>query len=355
MAPTSTNAWYVTSINEDTDNWGTLKLKKDVPVPALGDYDVLVQIEAVSLNYRDLIIPKGFYPFPLSLPRIPGSDGAGRVLAVGPRVTQLKGGDNVVTLFNQNHQTNPITPRALNSGLGGAVDGTLRQYAVLPEHGLVKSPRTLTAVEAATLPCAPLTAWNALYGLLSKALKSGDVILTQGTGGVSLAAIQFAVAAGATVVATTSSAAKGDRLKKLGAHHVINYRETPNWGMVAKSLTPDGAGVDHVIEVGGPGTVAQSLKAVKLEGVISVIGFLSNGAGVAAGKQPTLLDALTNICTIRGILVGSRQQFEDMNRSIDANGIKPVVDDKIFGFEEVREAYQYQWEQKHFGKVVIKI
>ncbi|KAK6208638.1 zinc-binding dehydrogenase [Colletotrichum tabaci] len=355
MAPTSTNAWYVTGINKETETWDTLELKKEVPVPALGDYDVLVQIEAVSLNFRDLVIPKGLYPFPLSFPRIPASDGAGRVVAVGPRVTQLKEGDDVATLFNQDHQANPITPLALNSGLGGAVDGTLRQYAVLPEHGLVRSPRTLTSVEAATLPCAPLTAWNALYGLQSKALRPGDVVLTQGTGGVSLAAIQFAVAAGATVIATTSSAAKGERLKKLGAHHVINYKETPNWGEVAKSLTPDGLGVDHIIEVGGPGTVAQSLKAVKLEGVISVIGFLSIGDAASAGQQPTLLDALNNLCTIRGILVGSRQQFEEMNRAIDANGIKPVVDAKIFGFEEVKEAYQYQWEQKHFGKVVIKI
>ncbi|KAJ0162024.1 Zinc-type alcohol dehydrogenase-like protein, partial [Colletotrichum tanaceti] len=296
----------------------------------------------------------GLYPFPVSFPRIPASDGAGRVVAVGPRVTQLKEGDDVATLFNQAHQANPITQAALHSGLGGAVDGTLRQYAVLPEHGLVRSPRTLTPVEAATLPCAPLTAWNALYGLESKALRPGDVVLTQGTGGVSLAAVQFAVAAGATVIATTSSAAKGERLKQLGAHHVINYKETPNWGEVARSLTPDGLGVDHIIEVGGPGTVAQSLKAVKLEGVISVIGFLSIG-DAGAGEQPTLLDALNNICTIRGIFVGSRQQFEQMNRAIDANGIKPVVDDKIFGFEEVKEAYQYQWEQKHFGKVVIKI
>lgn len=179
-------------------------------------------------------------------------------------------------------------------------------------------------------------------------------MLTQGTGGVSLSAIQFAVAAGATVIATTSSAAKGEQLKKLGAHHVINYKETPNWGEVAKSLTPESVGVDHIIEVGGPGTVAQSLKAVKLEGVISIIGFLSHG-DKPEGEQPTLLDALANICTIRGLFVGSKQQFEEMNQAIDANKIKPVVDQKIFGFEEVKEAYQYQWDQKHFGKVVIKI
>ncbi|KAK1706389.1 zinc-binding dehydrogenase [Colletotrichum lupini] len=354
MAPTSTNAWSITGIGKDSSNWDTLELKKDVPLPQLGDYDVLVQIEAVSLNFRDLAIPKGLYPFPVSFPRVPASDGAGRVVSVGPKVTQVKEGDNIATLFNQHHQSNPITPLAVKSGLGGALDGTLRQYAVFPEHGVMKSPKTLSSVEAATLPCAPLTAWNALYGLQSKALKPGDYVLTQGTGGVSLSAIQFAVAAGATVIATTSSAAKGEQLKKLGAHHVINYKETPNWGEVAKSLTPESVGVDHIIEVGGPGTVAQSLKAVKLEGVISIIGFLSHG-DKPEGEQPTLLDALANICTIRGLFVGSKQQFEEMNQAIDANKIKPVVDQKIFGFEEVKEAYQYQWDQKHFGKVVIKI
>ncbi|KAI8187989.1 Zinc-type alcohol dehydrogenase-like protein [Colletotrichum sp. SAR 10_66] len=351
MAPTTTNSWSITGTSKE--NWDSLEFKKDVPLPQLGDYDVLVQIEAVSLNFRDLAIPKGLYPFPVSFPRVPASDGAGRVLAVGPKVTQLAEGDNICTLFNQHHQSNPITPLAVRSGLGGALDGTLRQYAVFPEHGLVKAPTSLNAIEASTLPCAPLTAWNALYGIQSKALKPGDVVLTQGTGGVSLSAIQFAVAAGATVIATTSSAAKGEQLKKLGAHHVINYKETPNWGEVAKGLTPGGAGADHIIEVGGPGTVAQSLKAVKLEGVISIIGFLSHGD--APKDQPTLLDALANICTIRGLFVGSKQQFDEMNQAIDANKIKPVVDQKIFGFEEVKEAYQYQWDQKHFGKVVVKI
>ncbi|KAK2009099.1 zinc-binding dehydrogenase, partial [Colletotrichum eremochloae] len=353
MTPPSTNAWIVTGINKESKNWETLQLKKGVALPKLGDYDVLVQIEAVSLNYRDLAIPKGLYPFPVSFPRVPASDGAGRVLAVGSKVTLFKEGDEVATLFNQHHQANPITPLAVKSGLGGALDGTLRQYGVFPEHGLVKSPRTLNPIQAATLPCAPLTAWNALYGLQSKALKPGDYVLTQGTGGVSLAAIQFAVAAGAIVIATTSSATKGLQLKELGAHHVINYKDTPNWGEVAKSLTPDAVGVDHIIEVGGPGTLEQSLKAVKLEGVISIIGFLSHRN--SPKEQPTMLDALANICTVRGIFVGSKQQFEEMNQAIDANKIKPVVDKRIFGFEEVKEAYQYQWDQQHFGKVVIKI
>lgn len=288
----------------------------------------------------------------MALPVVPGSDAAGTVIAVGKKVTEFQVGDKVCTLFNQEHQAGPITPRALGSGLGGAIDGTLRRVAVFPEHGLVAAPSTISPVEASTLTCAPLTAWNALYGLQSKALKPGDVVLTQGTGGVSLAAVQFARAAGATVIATTSSDEKGKKLKELGAHHVINYKTTPNWGEVAKSLTPNGEGVDHIIEVGGSGTLTQSLKAIKLEGTISIIGFLG---GVKKEDMPSLLDALNHVCTVRGILVGSKQQFEEMNRAIDAAGIHPVVDQKTFKFENAVDAYQYQWDQKHFGKVVIEL
>lgn len=161
----------------------------------------------------------------------------------------------------------------------------------------------------------------------------GDVVLTQGTGGVSIFAVQFAKAAGATVIATTSSAKKAEVLKKLGADHVINYNETPNWGEEAAKLTPKGEGVNHILEVGGPKTMAQSLKAIKIDGVISIIGFLGGGSK----EQPSFLDALMNICTVRGVLVGNRIQFEDMNRAIEANGIKPVVDEKVFTLEETRE------------------
>lgn len=206
----------------------------------------------------------------------------------------------------------------------------------------------MNAIEASTLTCAPLTAWNALYGL--KTVKAGDWVLTQGTGGVSLSGIQFAAAAGATVVATTSTKEKAEELKKLGATHVINYRETPNWGEAARALTPGGNGFDHILEIGGPGSLEQSLKAIKLEGVITIIGFLA-----PSDKQPPLMAALSNVCTVRGIFVGSKQQFEEMNRAIDSNKIKPVVDSNIFSFDDIKKAYQYQWEQKHYGKVVIKI
>jgi NADPH:quinone reductase-like Zn-dependent oxidoreductase len=212
-------------------------------------------------------------------------------------------------------------------------------------------PSNLNFLEASTLTCAALTAWNALYGLETRALKPGQWVLTQGTGGVSIFALQFAKAAGAKVIATTNSKEKAETLKKLGADHVINYKETPNWGEEAAKLTPGGAGVQHVVEVGGPNTMAQSLKAVGIDGVISIIGFI----GGFSKEQPTFLDCLSNICTVRGILVGSRLQMEDMCAAIEANDIKPVVDGKVFGLSELKEAYQYMWDQKHFGKLTIKI
>jgi len=211
-------------------------------------------------------------------------------------------------------------------------------------------PTNLNFLEASTLSCAALTAWNGLYGLESRALKPGQWVLTQGTGGVSIFAVQFAKAAGARVIATTSSAAKAETLKKLGADHVINYKDTSNWGEEAKKLT-GGAGVQHVIEVGGPSTMAQSLKAIAIDGVISIIGFI----GGMSKDQPTFLDCLTNMCTVRGILVGSRLQMEDMCAAIEANDLHPVVDEKVFKLQELREAYEYMWEQKHFGKLTVKV
>lgn len=238
---------------------------------------------------------------------VPGSDGAGEVVAVGPKVTRFKAGDKVCTLFNQTHLGGSLNQQTVTSGLGGVVDGTLRQYGSYNENGLVEMPASLNWLEAATLTCAALTAWNGLYGL--KPLKAGDVVLTQGTGGVSIFAVQFAKAAGATVIATTSSAEKAAVLKKLGADHVINYKDEPNWGEKAKSLTVNGEGVQHVLEVGGPVTMAQSLKAIKIDGIISIIGFLG---GFAGEKPPGFLDTLTNLCTVRGLLVGNRDQFEEM-------------------------------------------
>jgi NADPH:quinone reductase-like Zn-dependent oxidoreductase len=206
-------------------------------------------------------------------------------------------------------------------------------------------------LEASTLSCAALTAWNALYGLESRALKPGQWVLTQGTGGVSIFALQFAKAAGAKVIATTSSKEKADLLKKYGADHVINYKETSNWGEEAAKLTPGQKGVHHVVEVGGPSTMAQSLKAIAIDGVISIIGFIGGGGA----EQPTFLDCLNNICTVRGILVGSRLQMEDMCAAIEANDLHPIVDEKVFELKDLKEAYEYMWDQKHFGKLCVKV
>ncbi|KAB5542965.1 hypothetical protein GE09DRAFT_232640 [Coniochaeta sp. 2T2.1] len=344
--PSSTKQWVVTNT---ASNFSGLQLQ-DAPIPKLGDNDVLIKIHAAPLNYRDLAIARGEYPRAISLPVVPASDGSGSVIAVGPRVTQWKKGDRVLTLFNQAHQHGELNPRAGATDLGGNIDGTLRQYAVYSENGLVRAPENLDWVEASTLTCSGVTAWNALYGLQGKMLKPGEWVLVQGTGGVSLFALQFAKAAGAKVIATTSSATKVELLKKLGADHVINYKEDQDWGKTAKSFTPDGDGVDHVIEVGGPDTLGHSLNAIKYGGVISVIGFLS-------GFQPkeSALEALFRGCILRGIMIGSRAQFGDMVRAIEANGIRPVVDEKVFGFGEVKEAYEYLAAAKHVGKVAIKV
>ena len=268
---------------------------------------------------------KGQYPLPQKFPVVAGSDGAGDVVAVGSKVTRFKPGqkvnppftplhisrheanvNQVVTLFNQGHLGGSLNSTSIQTGLGGVIDGTIRTHGVFNEEGLVEMPQNLNYLESATLTCAGLTAWNALYGL--KQLMPGDWVLTQGTGGVSLFAVQFAKAAGAKVIATTSSKEKEQILKKLGADVVINYKENPEWGVMAKMATTDGQGVAHVVEVGGPQTMAQSLEAVKIDGIITIIGFVAKGNE----PQPSFLECLSKGCTARGLLVGSRDQFEAM-------------------------------------------
>ena len=281
---------------------------------------------------------------------VPGSGGAGIVIATGSRVSRFQKGDKVCTILNQGHLDGSLTPATMQTSLGGSLNGTLRQHGVFEESGLVAMPPSLSFREASTLPCAGVTAWNALYGLRGQALQPGDTVLTLGTGGVSIFALQFAVAAGATVISTTSSAAKGRRLKELGARHVINYREDPRWGETAKSLT-GGNGVDFVIEVGGATTLKHSLAAIKIDGIISIVGAIG-GQGDQA-PEPGLLNAWYNTCIVRGIAVGSRSQFEDMNRAIAVNDLKPIVDDRVFSLKGLKDAYQYLWDQKHVGKVVV--
>ncbi|KAI1082140.1 zinc-binding dehydrogenase [Whalleya microplaca] len=320
-------------------------------VPQLGDNQVLVKIHGASLNYRDILIPQGRYPFTTKPDVIPGSDGAGVVLAVGKHVTRFKPGDKVITTLQPQHIGGSVTKQIARFGLGASVDGTLRSVGAFDEHGLVAMPEGLSFTEAATLTCAGVTAWNALFGVAGRHLSAGQWVLTQGTGGVSTFAIQFAKAVGARVIATTSSSEKAKLLEKLGVDHIINYRETPEWGSVAKELT-GGVGVNYVIEVSGI-SMKQSVDSVKLDGIITVIG----SVGGQAKDMPGLLDCWTNLFTARGVWVGSRLQMEDMCRAIEANPekLRPVVDPKVFTLDQVKEAYEYIASGKHQGKVCIEI
>ncbi|KAJ5100129.1 zinc-type alcohol dehydrogenase-like protein [Penicillium argentinense] len=342
---TTMKQWTETTPDAD---FAGLKFE-ETPVPGVGDSEVLVRFHASSLNYRDLAIAKGTFPFAHRYPIVPNSDGAGEVVQVGDKVTEFHKGDKVITLFNQAHQSGDIDPHAASSGVGGVIDGALREFGVYPETGLVKAPHNLDYVAASTLPCAALTSWNALYGL--KPIKAGQVVLVQGTGGVSIFGLQFAKAAGAKVIATTSSTEKEKLLKDLGADHTVNYRTSPGWGSAVRDLTPGKEGVDHIIDVGGQGTLEQSLKCIKMDGVINIIGFL----GASDRPQPTLLDALSHICTVRGVYVGSRALLKDMVRAIESTGLKPVVDQKVFELANAKEAFQYMASQKHVGKVVIRL
>jgi NADPH:quinone reductase-like Zn-dependent oxidoreductase len=327
-----------------------LHYEDDVPVPTPTGRQCLVRIEAVSLNYRDIAMALGLYPLPTSRSFVPGSDAAGQVVAVGPQVSLLEVGDKVCTLFTQGHQDGILTPEIRRTTLGSQTDGVLQALAVFEETGLVALPKTLSYVEGACLPCAATTAWNCLFGLESRALRPGDLVLTQGTGGVSLFAIQFALAIGAVVIATTSSRDKESRLKALGVQHVINYKSDPDWGETAKSLTAGGLGVHHVIEVGGETTLPQSIKAIRPEGVISMVGFL----GGKTNTPPSFLLILQQLCIVRGINVGSRKQFQEMNAFVESSGLKPIVSDRLFGFHEVRQAYECMAQQDFCGKIVIQ-
>ncbi|KAL6690926.1 hypothetical protein J3F84DRAFT_403959 [Trichoderma pleuroticola] len=279
----------------------------------------------------------GKNPFPLKNDVVPLSDAAGVVVSVGPKVTAFRAGDRVAPTFMRDYIAGPLTPSAVLSSLGAVVDGTLREYGVYPEHSLVRIADSLSLLEASSLPCAGVTAWTSLYG--DRYLQPGDVVLTQGTSGVSLFALQLAVAAGATVIATTSSAEKIQRLKGLGATHVLNYSEDKNWGETAKSLTRDGAGVDIVVEVGGASSVRQSLKAVRMGGIISLVGHLDSSEPLDPPFNP--VEVFASQATIRAIGAGNRQDFVALMRAIDANHIKPVIDDKVFKMDEAREAYQH--------------
>jgi NADPH:quinone reductase-like Zn-dependent oxidoreductase len=317
-------------------------------LPALGPADVHVRFHAASLNYRDLMIALGHYNPKMQLPRILGSDAAGEVLAVGPAVTRFQPGDHVCSLFFQDWLDGEIQPLTGKSALGGPIDGVFATERILPETGLIHAPAHLSFEEAATLPCAALTAWNALVE--QGRLRAGQTVLALGTGGVSLFALQIAKMHGASVIVTSSSDEKLNRAQRLDATHTINYKSTPDWDKPAKDLT-NNTGVDHVIEVGGQGTIAKSLSAVRPAGHVHVIGVLS---GPDAGPGIDVRSILTRSVHINGIYVGSRAMFERMNAAIFANKLKPVID-RVFPLSHARDAFEHMQNGSHFGKIVLSL
>ncbi len=328
-------------INEEFGIEALQLREKEQPRP--GDGEVLVRMRAASLNYRDLMVVEGSYSRNLPMPLVPLSDGAGEVVSVGGAVGRWRPGDRVAGTFFQDWVGGKIPHEAPKSALGGAIDGVLAEYVLFREQGLVRIPDHLSFEEGATLPCAAVTAWHALR---SGDPVCGDTILTMGTGGVSVFALLFARASGMRVIATTGSEAKMDRLRELGASDVINYKTEPDWDKKVWELTGK-KGVDLVVEVGGAGTLAKSLKAVRLGGHISLIGVLAGATG-----EVNPLPAVMKKVRIQGIYVGSREMFTAMNRAIEFHAIRPVID-RVFPFDEAKQAYTYLKSGAHFGKVVI--
>ena len=314
------------------------------PQPAPGPGQVLLAMRAWSLNYRDLLVIRGQYNPKLRLPFVPFSDGVGEVAAVGDGVSRVKPGERVAGNFIQKWVCGPPTEEQAKSSLGGGGPGMLAEYVVLHEDAVVHVPDHLSDEEAATLPCAALTAWHALVA--EGRLKAGDSVLTQGTGGVSLFALQFARLLGARVLITSSSDDKLRRALDMGAADGINYKTTADWDRRVRELT-GGVGVDHVVELGGAGTLGRSLKAVRTGGHISLIGVLTGGGEV--NPMPILMKNVR----VQGIYVGSRQMFEEMNRAIALHSLRPVID-RVFPFEQAREALHHMESASHFGKIALR-
>ena len=312
------------------------------PSPEPGPGQVKVRVRANSINYRDLGTVRAPGQRGLAFPRIPNSDGAGEVTAVGPGVAGIAAGDRVAGCFFQDWAAGDVSAAAMASAMGGPIDGMLAEEVVLNAHGVVPIPDHLDYAEASTLPCAALTAWNALVD--KGGLKAGDTVLVLGTGGVSIFALQFCALMGARAIVTSKSDEKLDHAHAMGAWGTINYVETPDWASTARDLT-DGVGVDHVVEVGGGGTLAQSIEAVRMGGHIAMIGVLTQGA-----VDPTPI--LRKSIRLNGIYVGSQSMFLDMNAAIEAGGLRPAID-RRFAFADARDAYRCMEAAGHFGKIVI--
>ena len=320
-------------------------VERDTPEP--GGKEVLVRFHAASLNYRDLMVAAGTYNPRMKMPAVPLSDGAGEVVALGEGVTRWKIGDRVMPIFAQGWLDGDATEekRRTSLGAGAQWDGVLREFGAFDEQGLVPIPDHLSYEEAATLPCAAVTAWHALA--ISGRLRAGESVLTLGTGGVSIFALQLAKLFGARVISTTGSDEKVERLKELGADEVINYNTREDWDTAVLDLTGK-RGVDHVIEVGGSGTLGRSLNAVRLGGHVAMIGALT-----AAGDFNPIT-VFMKVLRVQGIFVGSRTIFEEMLKAVVSSKMTPVVD-RVFDFEDAKGAMQYMHSGAHFGKVVIRI
>ena len=318
----------------------------EAKTPDPGPDEVLIRVDAVSLNYIDLAVTKGIYNSALTLPRIPVSDGAGVVETVGSAVTRFKKGDRVMVHYYQKWLAGKRTVAMAQSQAGQATQGTLAEYAVFPEYGLVRIPDSLTTVEASTLPIAALTAWT---GLIEQGqVTAGHTVLTQGTGGVSIFALQFAKALGARVIATSGSDAKLEKLKALGADDVINYKTNPAWDEEVLHLT-GGEGADATLDVGGAETIGKSLRSLRMHGFVGLVGFITGAT------LPIDFFRMVNACLrVQGLSVGSRESLENMVRAVDGVKLKPVID-TIYPIEKTQEAFRHMESGSFVGKIVVKI
>lgn len=329
------------------EEFGRDKLKMvERPVPEPASDEIVLKMKAVSLNFRDLLMVEGNYNPRMKLPVVPCSDGVGVVSAVGSNVKDWKIGERAMPVFAPGWYDGDPERAHLRGAIGGPADGTLQQYMRLKAVDAVKAPEHLTDEEAATLPCAGVTAWSALVE--KGPVKAGEQILTLGTGGVSVFALQFGVMFGAEVVITSGSDDKLARAKELGARHCINYKTQPNWEKEVARITRL-RGVDHVIEVGGMGTLERSVKSVRPGGSIYLIGVLA-GRSAPVDLTPVLMQNIR----IQGVVVGHRRAFNEMNRAIELHGMRPVVD-RVFEFGEAQAAFDYLRSGSHFGKVCIRV
>jgi NADPH:quinone reductase-like Zn-dependent oxidoreductase len=331
-------AWQISSFGVDSLEF------TDRPSPVPGPGEVLVRVHAISLNYRDLMVVKGLYNPKMQLPRIPCSNGAGEVVSVGDGVTRWNPGDRVAGIFMQNWLDGPATPAKIKGALGGDIDGMLAEQVVLNESGLVAIPEHLSFEEAATLPCAAVTAWNAL---VHANLRAGQTVLVQGTGGVSIFVIQFARLMGARVLGISGSPGKLERARSLGLDAALNYRETPDWDRWVSEQT-GGEGADIIVEVGGMGTLPRSLRALRMGGFIAQIGVLTS-----PGEALPLPLILHKQARIQGIYVGSRRDFEEMNKAITLAKLKPVTE--TFAWDQAREVLRRMEQRTHFAKLVLMV